>query len=170
MTQKQAAIRNRAEKQMSLSDVVAVAQLATVDLVEILARRNSPAGGGHLPLPDTAITVEIEISSPKAYHGKQASFLATVRCFWTSKDPSTEKYATASVTHRVAYEFSRDIANADPDVIKAFGEELALHHAWPFLRERLRSLSGEMGLPAVVLPLRKLPALTKKPDSDRSDY
>ena len=55
-----------------------------------------------------------------------------------------------------------DMTNIDSmkligEACRSCGIEVAAYHAWPFIRERVHSLSVSLELPVVVLPLRHLP-------------
>lgn len=63
---------------------------------------------------------------------------------------------TVILTATIAYLLSYGVQGAepvDPEDAEAFASVNAAHHAWPFLREHLFSLTSKMGLPGFLLPV-----------------
>lgn len=113
--------------------------------------------GGPLPSISAPSTVTTMVGWPKEPSKGGLSFLAAVHCEW--RDEEKDLAAKILIEIRVGYSLKDGHALPDEDLAKHFAHEVAMHHAWPFLRERLRVLSGELG-DAVLLPLRPLNSLT----------
>ncbi len=141
----------------NVRELVARADLEAVDTVRIVAERlyADRVHGGTL---SEASELHIELSPPTVRYPTEpqasgAAILVDLVATW--RGPDAVVYGQAALTVRVAYRFlGLDQAPA-AKVVEEFANELGLHHAWPFLRERLRTLSAELGLPAAILPLRK---------------
>lgn len=141
----------------ALRDLVARADLETVDTVQLSAERLyvDRVHGGPLSQPDV---LQIEIGAPTvryptAPEATGAAILVELAVEW--RGVNGVAYGRAALTMRVAYRFAGLEQAPLPATLAEFANELGLHHAWPFLRERLRTLSAELGLPPAVLPLRK---------------
>ena len=138
-----------------LREFVAAAKLVVIDLVEMEAHREHlSASTLTLPLPPELLT-NIRVSGqhqPELLGATGATFLAGLEITWSDK-PTGTRLASASVTLRLAYAFDPMPKRPSQELIAAFGKDVAMHHAWPFLRERLDSLSSALGMPKVVLPL-----------------
>lgn len=158
MSDEQAVEKRGPANASSIYALAAAAELTAIDLVQIRADRIRPAKG-QISSPDaTDISLEFGVRAPRDPGGDGTSFLATVKCEWREKGSQDDPYASIGVMFRLAYNFSPDVNLPDvPErVLLAFGDDVVLLHAWPFLRERVRTLCGEMQLPTVVMPLKKL--------------
>lgn len=140
-----------------MEQLVSQAKLVAIDLVELHADRSHPNVGGPLSYPPgMAIDVRVDIALPGEQPAQQASFICAVRCAWKTSNDNDESLAAVAIAFRVAYGFQLDEALSN-DEARAFGRQVAIHHAWPFLREKVRAVTCELGLPPLLLPLRHLP-------------
>lgn len=142
---------------LDLRGLVALSELTGIDVVKVSAERvwADRVHGGSLAEPEEWI---VEVSSPAVRCPSEpqtegAAVLVEVGVVWKGGDGKV--YGHAGVSVRVAYGFSGLEVAPTAEVVAQLGRDLGVHHAWPFLRERLRGISAELGLPAVVLPLRK---------------
>ena len=138
---------------LSLPQLVQRARIEAVDVVGVRAERaHASPMAGLLTLPDTLkVSVDVRVQHPTVMPEERASFVVGVSCRWREPGGKAD-LARVDVDVRVAYVFA-DVAQApDAAMTKQFATQLAAHHAWPFLRERVRTLSGELGVP-LVLPL-----------------
>lgn len=142
---------------LDLRRLIAHSELTTIDFVKVSAERTwaDRVHGGALAEPQEWV---IDVSAPVVRcpaepRAEGAAILVELGAVWRGGDGET--YGHATVTLRVAYGFSGLAAAPSAAVVAQLGSDLGVHHAWPFLRERLRGISVELGLPAVVLPLRK---------------
>jgi len=144
--------------QAGLRDLVAHADLVAVDVVDQrLTRPCADRLEGPLPSPAAWTTTWTlgKTLHPRVPSATGTAVLVEVRATWSDEVAPTVHLAEAHVRVRLAYVF-RDLAAAPHEqVLAKFADDLGLHHAWPFLRERLHALGASMGLPPVVLPLRK---------------
>lgn len=142
---------------LDLRGLVARSELTGVDVVKVSAERTwaDRVHGGPLAEPEEwSIDVSAPVvRCPTEPRAEGAAILVEVGAVWRGGDGKA--YGQAVVSIRVAYGFSGLAAPPSAEVVAQLGRELGVHHAWPFLRERLRGISAELGLPAVVLPLRK---------------
>jgi hypothetical protein len=138
----------------TLPGLVAAAELLGIDLVKADYSR-VPSGDGKQGTPrDLEVDIKVEVARRESYEKEALSYLCTALASWMEPTTSAD-IANAGVMFRVAYRLKgieRSLTDAELD---AFGDEVALHQAWPFLRERLKSFSIELGLPPLVLPLRQ---------------
>jgi len=143
--------------QAALRELVAHAELLAIDIVQQEAARPVQAPHeGLLPRSDDWTTAWQlgKTLFPRKPSATGTTVLVEMTATWSS-DEVVEPLAHARARARVAYAF-RDLEQPPhPQVLAAFADDLGLHHAWPFLRERLHTLGASMGLPPVVLPLRK---------------
>ena len=140
----------------NLNGLVACSELQGVDLVRVAVERSGGDPGlGPLPAPaNWHVDVSAaELQVPTKLVAQGVAVIVSVQA--AGHDGAGRTFAKAEVAVRVAYTFAGLTVAPEVALVGKFAEELALHHAWPFLRERLRSLSGEFGLPVVVLALRK---------------
>jgi hypothetical protein len=157
-----------AEVQKQFAALVKAAQLLTIDVVSVHGeRRHLPFAEGKLPdaaeLP--APDVEMSVRYPINPTATGAAFLADIVVSWRTVSPDPEDgqeakkpeqdKARLKVTMRVAYTFKDQAEAPSAELLNVFGREAAMHHAWPYLREKIQSLCLWLGLPPVVLPLRK---------------
>ena len=142
---------------MTLPGLVAASQLLAVETVAISAKREHDSQiGRELVLPDDlSVDVSAHAGHPKTCPQDACSFLCSVKCTWRG-ETNKEALASLEVVLRLSYEFRGLTEPPTTELATSFANPIAFHHAWPFLRERARTLSAEMGLPPVVLPLRHL--------------
>jgi len=145
-----------AERQRRLAALAGVSQLTDVDTVEMRGERlYGDRAEGPLSVPDVTDTntnFTVHYSNIQSTTG--ASVLVGAVTQW--KTPDGTVYAVVSAKIRLAYTF-RDLAEPPAlQVLEAFANELGTHHAWPFLRERMRTIAGDLGVAPAVLPLRMM--------------
>jgi hypothetical protein len=134
-------------------------RLLAVDLVRIRGERaheHQVAGPLGLAGP-LKVDVEIETAHPGEPPPLTGwAYLVVARCRWSSVGEPAAAVAEVEVAFRVAYGFEGLAEPPGAALVLRFGQDSAVHHAWPFLRERLRGLSAELGLPGFVLPVRRV--------------
>ncbi len=54
---------------------------------------------------------------------------------------------------------TKEIVEGYSDVLEAFAERNVAINAWPYVRETIHSLTAKMGLPPLLIPLKKTPVL-----------
>ena len=63
---------------------------------------------------------------------------------------------------------SREVAAIDADVLKEFGTVNGLYHVWPYWREYVQSTMARLKLPAITIPMFRLPKENWKQKPDES--
>lgn len=142
----------------SLPSLVAAARLRRLDVVQASYER-SPAEGDddEERAADGELLVEVRVAVRRKdrYPPGALSYLCEVEAKWSDAE-TARPVASASVTLLAAYGLEGiERALAEVEIV-AFGEGVALHQAWPFLRERLRTFSVDLGLQPLLLPLKPL--------------
>jgi len=139
----------------SVADLVKVASLTSIDTVDLIAHRAHDRWvGGGVPLPtEFRVDTSLVVHSPNTSPIDKTSYLVVVGCKWLERG-AAEPYGIVEVAIRVAYHFAGLSKAPEIGLLSQFGTEIAVHHAWPFLRERIRSASMEIGLQPAVLPIR----------------
>lgn len=143
------------ERQRLLARLASVSQLTDVDMVKAVAERrytDRPEGPLTVP-PQTTTNTEYSVQYVTEPSATGTSVLVSATTTW--QVPTGERYAVVQAVVRLAYTFSGLAEAPHKEVLGVFANELGAHHAWPFLRERLRTLSGDLNVPPLVLPLRK---------------
>lgn len=143
------------ELHAKLRALVGAAELVAIDPIRVFAARSLDGGTDEaMPLPST-LTVDTQFTHryPKALSKDGTFVLIGLAC--TFKDADAKVHGETLVELRLAYHFKGLSVPPDEALIDLFAREIAMHHAWPFLRERARSLGVDIGLPPLVLPLRK---------------
>jgi hypothetical protein len=133
-------------------------RLLEIQLIELRWRRHHadrPAGALAVPA-DVAVRVYIETRYPVRPAPPSWAYLCVAKAAWTSSTASPGDVAEAEVAFRVAYDFGHRDAPPAEAVVARLGDELALHHAWPYLRERLQAAAAALEMPSLTLPLQKL--------------
>lgn len=139
-----------------LDELVKSAKLVGIDVVKYRWERGHPVVAGPLKLPPTLnTTIEIRVAVPTELPPESASFLCIALVKLTDPDNAELVLGVVEIQVRVAYTLEGVTPPLTPEEGKQFGEVLAMHQAWPFLRERLRTASSELGLNPIVLPLNK---------------
>ncbi|MBM4346149.1 MAG: hypothetical protein FJ100_22475, partial [Deltaproteobacteria bacterium] len=134
-----------------LKGLVACADLTAVDYVRVQVEREPTWSEDGGPMPE-AVAQQTQVGKPELLFPADpvkdgVAVIVQLQVRWG--DVAGRTVATAAVAVRVAYRFARLSEAPSVELLGKFAEELALHHAWPFLREKLRALSGEFGLPVV---------------------
>ncbi|MCA9527023.1 MAG: hypothetical protein KC549_12095 [Myxococcales bacterium] len=146
-----------------LRDLVGRTTLKAIDIVRVHAERADMfAIGGTLTVSagHLAVLPQIEVAFPP----EQANGSLTVMVNLLAElDPSPDResgerqaFGTVAVSARLLY--SLQGAQPSAALTHQFGRELAVHHAWPFLRERVNTLAQGIGLAPALLPLRRIDA------------
>lgn len=138
----------------TLRDLVQATQLHAIDIVRNAAwRLDMTQIGEALDHRPAQLEAHVEVSTPPVSREGWLTFLVSIRGRLT-RDGTEVGQLEASV--RLAYQFS---GTAPPDaLVNAFGESLAVHHAWPYLREKVHTLGMGIGFHLAPLPLRRLGA------------
>ena len=139
-----------------LRALVGVARLDAVDIVQVAAGRkhvDRPVGAMSAPQEWTIAIGPPQYQFPTVPSSDGAAILVSVTAQCT--DGGETVFAEIQVQARVQYAFVGLASAPPPEVLKKFGDDVGIHHAWPYLRDRVQTLSQWLGLPPVVLPLRK---------------
>ena len=145
-------------------ELVSFSTLASIDVVSIRAGRDPAFLEPSLEMSEEVQT-ELTLQAPKVPRSEGTSFIVKLECLWVAANES-RPVAHVEVALRVAYLF-RGLSKAPSgDLLAEFGHQAAVHHAWPFLRERVRALSNELGLPQFLLPLRQFQLAGKQVNPD----
>lgn len=147
-------------KSLGLADVTARATLEAIDLVDFEIHRKAPSNGTPLEYPATLeVKLDVQMRSPKQPPINGASFFAVCTATWADSAKPEETLARVTTTFRVTYTFQGLEEPMSAELSNQFGAQLALHHVWPFLRERTTAGCAALMLPQFVLPLRQPPQL-----------
>lgn len=139
----------------ALTRLVQAAELVSIDLVRVFGDRFHADNIG-LPLvlpPKLNARVQFHMNSPKDCPKDKASFVGVLKVAWTDGD---RVVAQMEIAYRAAYALKGLTAAPSQELGLLFGSEVATHHLWPFLRERSRNISMDIGMRPLLLPLRKL--------------
>lgn len=141
-----------------LQDLVSRAQLASVEVSRLAVERRF-AGSEQIstPMPPALdIKTSVELFSPTTKQTTVAAFLVSLRTRWLAEEAKEKEVANAWVALRMGYTFAGQEAELTPTTLRAFGEAVVRPQAWPFLRERIFTMSQLAGLPPPILPLLAL--------------
>jgi hypothetical protein len=139
---------------MSVEGLTSRSRLESIDVVRIDLQRAHAVPFGLLPVvAQLHLAMRSNVRIPNTLHPEGFAVLAEVELDW--HDDDNTPVAALGLTLRLSYTLT-EVAAFDGDVVMRFATQVAMHQAWPFLRERVRSLSCEMGLPPLLLPLRHL--------------
>jgi hypothetical protein len=141
-----------------IRDLVLGSQLVAIDTVHFTAQRLDPAPGKPLPTIDLTscdVVTEFETFKPNGQQLEAASFLVRGALRYVPKGGG-ETLATIEIALRVHYTFASRAEQLTDASLALFANQVALHHAWPFMRERVAAACQIIGIPPYVLPLRKL--------------
>lgn len=144
----------------TLDALVASCSLLSLDTVASVAERyHAPVTRGALPMPpELDVDAQVGVRHPKDLSHEGAAILVRLDARFRPQGQDGAEVAHVMVEVRVAYAFAGLQAPPTEELIERFAAQVAAHHAWPFLRERARTLSVEIGMPAFLLPIRT-PAL-----------
>ena len=132
-------------------------RLLEIQLVDLRLRRfhhDVPSGALTVPA-DVAVHVHIETRYPLSVALPSWAYLCIARVTWTSATADKSNVAEAEIVFRVAYDFGERETPPAAEVVAGLGDALALHHAWPYLRERVQAAAAMLEMPSVTLPLQK---------------
>lgn len=144
--------------QAPVSALAAAAELAAIDIARIDAYRiESPSAvmGHAWPLPARLrVVTNGEVERHVDADNHRLFYFAALTCDAT--DPNTaELFARVSVRLRLVYQLREEHPPISEDLADDFAHQVVMQHAWPFFRERFRTLTAELGLTPLVLPLRR---------------
>jgi hypothetical protein len=147
-----------ASPQQALIDLVARTELRDVEVIrQVTERKFGGAEGGPSPMPEmTEAHTLVEVFTPNGEIRDGCAFLVSLRVTWTPPQKPKEELAHAWVGLRLIYTFNGQKETIDTGTLRAFGDGVVRNQAWPFLRERVFTLSQLAGLPQIVLPLVQL--------------
>ena len=138
----------------ALRPLVDAAQLVSVDLVKGDYARVVEAEAPMSTPRSLDVKVNVNVARRSQYDEGMISFLCSAVASWIVAD-GENAIANAGAMFRIVYRLKGiDRSLSDAEVF-TFGDEVALHHAWPFLREKLKSYSVDLGLPPLLLPLQR---------------
>lgn len=132
-------------------------RLLDIQLVDLRLRRfhHDVAFGALAVPPDVAVQVHIETRYPLKPTLPSWAYLCSAKAMWTSQTTAKPEVAEAEILFRVAYDFGARETLPPAEAVAGLGDALALHHAWPYLRERLQAAAAMLEMPSVTLPLQK---------------
>ena len=142
-----------------LREVLATSELLAVETVHFRASRSEHAVGKPLPAIDGAtVRVLPTFDTLKPVHPPTgaATFLVRADVKFLPAGKGDDPVAEIQVVLRLTYTLAGATAPLAEDALLQFANQIALHHAWPFLRERVATACQILGVQAYVLPLRKL--------------
>jgi hypothetical protein len=151
----------KTSRPISIETLVQCARLQNINVVGLEAsREHSSITAGLLPEPPRGLDVNIQIQThnPAQPSAESNAFLVTLDCVWVDTK-SKVPLARVRVQTRLAYTFTGLGAAPSVQELAAFADGVAVHHAWPFLRERVMTLGLELQMPPVILPIRRLDEL-----------
>jgi|JI10StandDraft_1071094.scaffolds.fasta_scaffold108727_3 hypothetical protein len=142
----------RLRKVETLRDLVHACDLRALDVVRAAAwRLDMLKIGEPLDTHPVELTPHIEVSHPPVPREGWLTYLVALEGQVTRGGQDAGK---VEVTVRLAYEVRGKLP---PDALmRAFGFDIATHHAWPYLRERAHTLATGIGLHLPPLPMRRL--------------
>ena len=136
----------------NLNDLTRAAELKHIDLVGFQGERANPVVGGPLQAPDElTFRCKIGVGLPNTFPDGSISFVTEANVVWEGGDGEIQ--AAVTIILRLAYDLRGEGRPTD-DIVNQFATQVVVHHAWPFIRERLRTMSADLGLPPLVLPVR----------------
>ena len=141
--------------------LVGRASLSAVDLVQQAGAIGGIGPLGFLPeWPKMDVQVEQQIKVPEA-PADQSACLLEFTISWRPIGDDSDGAPTAQMkfSFRLMYSFSGSPPSRD--AFEQLASNLGVHHAWPFLRERVRTFAADLSLPPTVLPLRRLTGVLK---------
>ncbi len=144
-----------------LRQLVAGSQLLAIDTLHFVAKRRDQAAGQLLsPIDSSTAAVEskFEAMQPTLPPVDKCSFLVRGMLRFISLGASEQPAAEISIVLRLTYSFAGRTEALSNDELGQFANQVAVHHAWPFMRERVVTACQLIGVPPHVLPLRKLTA------------
>lgn len=138
----------------ALARLVQAAELVSIELVRVFGDRRHDKVGDPLGLPPKLnVHVEFHMNSPRECPKDKASFIGVLTTKWSD---GAIVVAQMEIAYRAAYALRGLDSAPSQSIGLLFGSEVATHHLWPFLRERARNISMDIGMRPLVLPLRKL--------------
>lgn len=143
----------------TLRGLVGASELVAVETVHFHARRAEHTVGKALPPIDVAsVRVEPTFDTLKPVHPPpgSATFLVRGNIKFQPNGDNSDAVAEIQIVLRLTYNFAGQTAALPDDSLQQFANQIALHHAWPFLRERVATACQILGVQGYVLPLRKL--------------
>lgn len=144
-----------------LRQLAAGSQLLAIDTLHFVAKRRDQAVGQLLsPIDSSTAAVEskFEAMQPTLPPVDACSFLVRGLVRFVSHGEGEQPAAEISIVLRLTYSFAGRTEPLSNDELGQFANQVAVHHAWPFMRERVVTACQLIGVPPHVLPLRKLTA------------
>jgi hypothetical protein len=140
---------------IDLTAMVASARLEGIDVIRCHWDRVVGELLGPVTYPaQLKQSIDIGVRHPDAMPAGGAVFLVQMLVRWESDEDIP--VAAAEVHLRMAYALAEPAQALTAKEAGAFGQKVALHQAWPFLRHRLQLLCMELGINPVLLPLKPL--------------
>ena len=141
-----------------LATLLTTTRLEAIDVVHLLCQRNHPGARGPLAYPPRLTKhLRIDVRHADTMPEGGATFLIVMQARWIPENgEEADTVALGEVHLRVAYAFADETHTLTAEVAKDFGHKVALHNAWPHLRQRLQQMCVELGLNPVLLPLKPL--------------
>jgi hypothetical protein len=153
-----------------LAELVAASKLVSIDVVRVYSERQHgdvTSGPIDWSAPDALVDVQTHLGTPAVFADDGIAFICGIKCEWRSGDNDSKRIlAHVDVSVRIAYDYSAYTGIKTEALIGEFGVRVASHQSWPFLRERVRTMSAELGVPPLLLPLKHLAAEKPVPTSD----
>lgn len=143
------------KEEMQLSTLVAAAALEAIDLVDFRGGRPAQTPGSLEVSSEGNVALRANVSAGP-FDPEWTAFFVGIDCQWHLDEPD-QVFGDLKIGLRVSYSFKGLSRHPPKELLTTFARQVATHHAWPFLRERARTMSVELGLPPLILPLRHLP-------------
>jgi hypothetical protein len=144
------------ETQKQLGAITASAELAEIHLIDSRCQLNIEVLGE----VGDEITLTIEGPQFRGNFAREPKILyCGIRAITTVLTSSKKPLASISAEYSLFYRLPNlpDEIVCSEDVAMYFAGRTGVFNAWPFFREFVFSMATKMGMPAVILPLFKLP-------------
>ncbi|MEZ4467875.1 MAG: hypothetical protein R3F60_02115 [bacterium] len=149
----------------ALRGLVGRSSLECIDIVRVHAERGDMLEIGRglaRPSTEAGLVPRIELSFPPRQEGGTMTFMVNLLAdlhedFIAARSgANSRRLGLFAVSARMLYRLEGE--QPSEALTHQFGRELAVHHAWPFLRERVNTLAQGIGLAPALLPLRRIDA------------
>lgn len=132
--------------QKAIHELVGRTELKTIVLKECHAVRHSGETPSH---------VKVSLESNMAAGQDRVDYMFKANCTLSS-DTTEDTPAVADISVSIVVNFAiSEGPQASESVLSAFGEEVGILAAYPYLRQNIQDLSSRIGLPALTLGLMR---------------
>lgn len=128
-------------------------EICDVFLVRLDARRPKE--------PSHSLTIQLKVPKSKVTgidDNNQFTILFRLKVIGTpdeSDSAAKESFLDIDMVLEAVYSVSDNTNKVSDELLRCFAERNAPINIWPFCRELLASLTRQMGIPAVILPVRR---------------